>query len=197
MLKAAVSGSFHRHMVGVYAAVSELSAQGVNVLSPSDARVVDNLDDFLFVASDKLRSISLVQNRHFESVRESNFLWLVCPDGYTGVSASAEVGFAIAVGVPVLSTTLPSDVTLCRYVVKVPSIAAAVRAFNRRQAEPQRDYAESFLLDPDTAIENNIKALEELKGVMYGRVFKEAASIEQQVKATRQLLGATFGLAEG
>src|SRR5437879_2561345 len=67
MLKASVSGSFHRHMFGIYSAVNELRAFGIDVLSPSDPRVVDALGEFLFVASDRLRSIKLVQDRHFEA----------------------------------------------------------------------------------------------------------------------------------
>jgi hypothetical protein len=34
MLKATVSGSFHRHMPAIYGAVGDLRAAGVNVLSP-------------------------------------------------------------------------------------------------------------------------------------------------------------------
>jgi hypothetical protein len=97
MLKATVSGSFHRHMAGVYTAVHELRAAGIDVLSPSDPRVVDFPGEFLFVASDRLRSVKLVQDRHFEAIRSSDLLWVVCPDGYTGSSTSAEIGGFIRV----------------------------------------------------------------------------------------------------
>jgi hypothetical protein len=73
MLKATVSGSFHRHMAGIYEAVGQLRSRNIAVLSPSDPRVVDNIGEFLFVASDKLRSIRLVQDRHFEAMRASDF----------------------------------------------------------------------------------------------------------------------------
>ena len=49
-LKATVSGSFHRHMQSVYEAVGELRARNIDVLSPSDPRIVDSLGEFLFVA---------------------------------------------------------------------------------------------------------------------------------------------------
>jgi hypothetical protein len=55
MLRASVSGSFHRHMVAIYETVGELQENGVSVLSPSDPRVVDHVREFLFVASDKTR----------------------------------------------------------------------------------------------------------------------------------------------
>jgi len=84
MLTATVSGSFHRHLTAIYTAVGELREAGVDVLSPADPRVVDHIGEFLFVASDRLRSIHLVQDRHLECIANSSFLWLVAPDGYVG-----------------------------------------------------------------------------------------------------------------
>src|ERR1017187_6013089 len=104
MLTAAVSGSFHRHMGAITSAVRELASLSVRVLSPADPRVVAQQGEFLFVASDRVRSVRLVQDRHLESIRAADFLWLVCPDGYLGQSASMEVGFAAAAGVPIFTT---------------------------------------------------------------------------------------------
>ena len=61
MLKATVSGSFHRHLDAISVAVQELNALSVRVLSPADPRVVDAHGEFLFVASDRVRSVHLVQ----------------------------------------------------------------------------------------------------------------------------------------
>src|SRR5262245_9717359 len=116
MLRATVSGSFHRHLHAINVAVEELAEHSVRVLSPSDPRVVAHQGEFLFVASDSVRSVRLVQDRHLESIRAANFLWLVCPDGYVGQSASMEVGFAAAVHVPIFSMYPPSDLTLRQYV---------------------------------------------------------------------------------
>ena len=82
MLTAAVSGSFHRHMGAITAAVHELAALSVRVLSPADPRVVAAKGEFLFVASDRHRSVKLVQDRHMDCIKAADFLWLVCPDGY-------------------------------------------------------------------------------------------------------------------
>src|SRR5712692_4874871 len=120
-LRAAVSGSFHRHMERITTAVQELASLSIRVLSPADPRVVAQQGEFLFVASDRVRSVRLVHDRHLESIRAANFLWLVCPDGYVGQSASMEVGFAAAVGVPIFSTHLPSDLTLRQYVTTIPT----------------------------------------------------------------------------
>src|SRR5439155_3304904 len=135
MLTATVSGSFHRHMHAIDRAVAELAELGVRVLSPANPQIVDRIEDFLFVASDRFRSVRLVQDRHLESIRASNFLWLVAPDGYVGQSASMEIGYAVAVGVPIFATLAPSDLTLRQYVKIVPTLAAVVRTMT---ASPQR-----------------------------------------------------------
>src|SRR5882724_1081064 len=127
LLTATVSGSFHRHMDAIARAVHELSALSVRVLSPADPRVVAAHGEFLFVASDRVRSVRLVQDRHLDSIRAADFLWLVCPDGYVGQSASMEVGFAAAAGVPIFSNHAPTDLTLREYVVIVPTLGEAAQ----------------------------------------------------------------------
>lgn len=163
MIVAAVSGSFNRHMAAVERAVMELASLGVHVASPADPRVVDSIGGFLFVASDRNRSVKLVQDRHLECIRAAHFVWLVCPDGYVGQSASMEVGFAAAVGVPVLSESHPVDLTLRHYVRVVPSIRAAVdhAVRNRRELNVPR-----FVVDPHASIEEAHDVLERIHGVL-------------------------------
>src|SRR5882724_10346453 len=132
MLKATVSGSFHRHMPAIYDAVGELRAAGVDVLSPSDPRVVDNLGDFLFVASDRLRSIKLVEDRHLEAIRASDFLWVVCPDGYTGPSTCMEIGAAFAANVPIFAASPALDITVSEYVTRVTDLGEAITQLKAR-----------------------------------------------------------------
>lgn len=191
MLKATVSGSFHRHMPAIYAAVGDLRAAAVTVLSPSDPRVVDHLGEFLFVASDRLRSIKLVQDRHFEAIRCSDFLWVVCPDGYTGASTSAEIGAAYASRTRVFSANAPLDITIRQYVQTVPSIRAAIELVRTYQdARPLKH----FLLEPDYTIENAIKGLERLKPLLQGASNARSAGAEREVRVTQWQLARTFGL---
>jgi hypothetical protein len=160
MPTATVSGSFHRHMGAITAAVHELAALSVRVLSPADPRIVAEQGEFLFVASDPVRSVRLVQDRHLESIRAANFLWLVCPDGYVGQSASMEIGFAAAVGVPIFATQPPGDLTLRQYVKIVPSLAAVVSRFASR---PQQRRPEGVLIDPHASVEQAHYILERIE----------------------------------
>jgi hypothetical protein len=159
MLTAAVSGSFHRHMGAVTAAVHELAALSVCVLSPADPRIVAQQGEFLFVASDPVRSVRLVQDRHLESIRAASFLWLVCPDGYVGQSAAMEMGFAAAVGVPVYTAHAPDDLTLRQYVIMVPTITAALGIL---KAHPRRRRPAGVLINPRASVEQAHHILERI-----------------------------------
>ena len=149
-LSAAVSGSFHRHMEAITAAVLELASHAVRILSPADPRVVAHQGEFLFVASDRVRSVRLVQDRHLESIRAADFVWLVSPDGYVGQSASMEIGYAAAVGVPIFGTHAPTDLTLSEYVTVVSGLSEAVR---RVEASARPRHPEGILIDPHASIE--------------------------------------------
>jgi hypothetical protein len=163
MLTATVSGSFHRHMEAITSAVRELATLSIRVLSPADPRVVAAQGEFLFVASDRVRSVRLVQDRHLESIRAANFLWLVCPDGYVGQSASMEVGFAAAVGVPIFATHAPCDLTLREYVTVVSTLSEALR---RVEASPRPRHPEGVLIDPHASIEKAHYILERIEAAL-------------------------------
>ena len=135
-LHAVVSGSFRRHLSEIQQAVAELTDRGVKVLSPADPRVVDEFGDFLFVASDRLRSIHAVESRHLTAIRSADFLWLVDPDGYVGPSASMELGFALAAQTPIFTSSTPNDLTLRQYVRTVSVLSDAIRETCRSRPTP-------------------------------------------------------------
>lgn len=179
MLTAAVSGSFHRHMDAIGTAVQELAALSVRVLSPADPRVVAQQGEFLFVASDRVRSVRLVQDRHLESIRAANFLWLVCPDGYVGQSASMELGYAAAFGVPIFATQAPNDLTLRQYVRVVPSLAVALTMV---RARPRVAPPDGILIDAHASVEQAHNALDGVR-----RALTTASSRESAVDIYRRL----------
>jgi hypothetical protein len=190
-MTAAVSGSFRQAMTAVQAAVYALTDRGVTVLSPADPRVVDELGDFLFVASDYVRVVRLVQSRHLAAIEASDFLWLVAPEGYVGLSASMEIGFAVARGVPVYSTDVPADLTLRQYVIPVRGIDDAIRHASAATS-PQRQTPE-LLLDPvlvaQTAHDDLDLIARELTGaappVDEGRAAEAAARIQHSLSLLR------------
>jgi hypothetical protein len=162
VLRVTVSGSFRRHMAAIYETVGAFMERGVSVLSPADPRIVDQIGEFVFVASDRVRSIKMVEDRHLECIGISDFLWLVAPDGYVGQSASMELGYAIARDVPIFSEDLPNDGTLRKYVQHVPSVAAALPlAYASRRKLGSHS---PFVVDPIAAIDLAQSRLESMRG---------------------------------
>jgi hypothetical protein len=171
----AVSGSFHRHLDEIMSCVQTLRDMRIEVLSPSDPRVVDADGPFLFVASDRHRSVRLVQDRHLGAIHQADFVWLVCPDGYVGQSAALEIGFAVACGVSIYSTTLPADLTLRQYVTHVNGIREAVA--RERSFDQRRDTTPTLLVNPMEVVEDLHHDLDDVAEVLTGR----------RALATRQL----------
>lgn len=170
MLKVTVSGSFRRHMAAINEAVMELVEFGVDVLSPADPRVVDQIGEFVFVASDRVRSVKMVEDRHLECIGASDFLWLVAPDGYVGQSASMELGYAIARGIPILCQQKPTDGTLQKYVRQVSSLGAALPLAYAARRRPLVHNAP--LIDPIRAIELAHDRLDLLRGRLTRPAYK-------------------------
>lgn len=171
-LHVTVSGSFRRHISAVQDAVGALKDAGAVVLSPADPRIVDAFGSFVFVSSDQRRSIKGVQARHLDAVRHSDFLWLVCPDGYVGPSAAMEVGFAVASGTPIYSDVAPTDWTIRQFVTPLGSVQAAC-AFVRGAGDIE-PIEGSLLLDPPAALE---------------QVWRELAQVERSLKDRRPVAG--------
>lgn len=190
-LAATVSGSFHRHMLAIQEAVHELVDAGVQVLSPADPRVVDQVGEFLFVASDRIRAVKLVEDRHLESVRASDFLWLVAPDGYVGQSASLELGYAIAAEIPIFSNNKPSDLTLREYVRRVDGIQRAIQEVKPSLAVEAR--SRGFLINPHASIEEAQSVLEEMQRDFRKRPHVVDDAITERVAEYRARIRALVG----
>lgn len=163
MLTAAVSGSFHRHMEAISSAVRELAEHSVRVLSPADPSIVAHQGEFLFVASDRVRSVRLVQDRHLDCIRAADFLWLICPDGYVGQSASMEIGYAAGAGIPIFATRAPLDLTLREYVTVVSSLAEALRIVAASGRPRQQG---SVLIDPNASVAEAHAILEQIEAAL-------------------------------
>lgn len=191
MLRATVSGSFHRHMAGINEAVGELRARGIEVLSPADPRVVDHVGEFLFVASDKLRSVQLVQDRHFAAIRASDFVWVVCPDGYTGASTCMEIAWAAAAGVPVFSSAPVRDATVAEYVDPAASVADVIERFPRPRQFRSPDHV---LLDPAASIDLCMRTLDDLRPVLLGNEGDRRSDAEQWYERARRTIRRSLAL---
>jgi hypothetical protein len=133
--------------------------------------------------------VKLVQDRHLESIRAASFLWLVCPDGHVGQSASLEVGYAIRDGVPIFATHTPSDLTLREYVTVVPTISEAL---GRVRINPRGRRSEGLLIDPHASVEEAHNVLERIETALTGQ--KGLGDPARQVSSDMANLRNTLGV---
>lgn len=125
-----VSASFNRFLREMQYAIEELSDEGAEVLSPRRPTPYRELNNgFLLLGGDKEYSnlsVKSVQDRHLACIAWSDFLWVICPDGYIGNSAAMEIGAAIAAGIPIYSLHAPRPQRIAAYVTVVPQVKYAV-----------------------------------------------------------------------
>jgi NTP pyrophosphatase (non-canonical NTP hydrolase) len=126
--QAVLCGSFRRDQSGVIADYQALIDAGCGVLSPTNVRFGPEEDGFVYTEADAGRNPEEIEANHLRCIRSADFVWLHAPDGYVGQSASLEVGFAHAVGVPVFCHTPPTDVVMQSFVTRVSAPAEAVVA---------------------------------------------------------------------
>lgn len=119
--KAVLCGSYRRDHAGLRQAYENLSA-AFDVLSPRSLEFVDPGAEFVRTPRELGRSSAQIEKRHLEAMRTADFVWLHVADGYVGRSASMEVGFAHALGIPVLAAEAPNDEALAGLVTVVDGI---------------------------------------------------------------------------
>lgn len=129
LLKAVVCGTFRRDADTLWADYAELSSLGCEILSPRDLEFVDERDGFVFAAHEQGRLPEAIEDDHLDALQRADLVWLHAPEGYVGLSASMELGFAHALGIPVFARAL-GDVGL-RTTTQLVSSPAEALAFIR------------------------------------------------------------------
>jgi NTP pyrophosphatase (non-canonical NTP hydrolase) len=99
---------------------------GCEVISPADLEFTDELNGF--VLSRGQSNPAHVEATHLASICRADFVWLHVANGYVGRSASMEIGFANAIGVPVFSDERPDDEALASLVRIVGGPAEALES---------------------------------------------------------------------
>lgn len=158
-----ICGTFNLALSTVADEVEYFRGAGLLVLSPIDPTPAEVVAGFRYIASDRHRDPMLVESRHLQAVATSEFVWLVAPDGYVGVSAATEVAYAAGRGVPVYTLADVVEPAVAALVRKVPSARAVVEA--RRDADVARPRL-SFLVDPDVAADKAHRGVEGLHQVL-------------------------------
>jgi NTP pyrophosphatase (non-canonical NTP hydrolase) len=194
-LKAVICGSFRRDPAALRSEFRELREAGCTVLSPRDLDFVSEVDGFVFGAGDLGQTTAIVEQLHLRSMEEADFIWLHCPDGYVGTSATMELGFAQALGLRVFSADRPTELALADLADLCESPRAAVAAFRgepheapaRALAALQSYYARAAQ-ERGWSEESAAQSVELLRG--------EVAELEEAIRADNDEAATALELAD-
>jgi NTP pyrophosphatase (non-canonical NTP hydrolase) len=125
-LTCTISGSFRRFLPQISAKMQECAEQEVAVLSPRSSEATGEEAGFIYLKGNQGEP-KKIESSHLQAIRKSDFLYIVNPGGYIGPSATMEVGYALALSVPVFSLEPPTEPVLAMFVRTERRIAKVKR----------------------------------------------------------------------
>ena len=126
MRRVVLSGSYRKDFEGLKASYEELKDLGCVVLSPTSVEAVSEVNGFVYMKGEESQSPDSIESRHLDAIQRASFIWLHAPSGYVGPTASLEIGFARAAGVPVYAREPLADPSLHTFVETVASPSNAL-----------------------------------------------------------------------
>lgn len=137
-----LSGSYRKAPERLKLEHDQLVAVGCRILSPRSLDAIRERDGFVFMRGETSSSRDRIEDSHLIAIKRARFMWLHAPDGYVGLSAALEIGFAYAEGIPVYACEAPAEKALWPFVRIAASPDAVVRQleneFERACREPAR-----------------------------------------------------------
>lgn len=139
-----LSGSYRKDFETLKATYEALRDLGCVVLSPSNVTPVHETDGFVYMKGEEAQAPEAIEARHLNAIQKANFVWLHAPNGYIGPTASLEIGFARAVGVPVFAKEEIKDPVIHSLVELAPSLAAAIETIKTHALPPPQPALAAF-----------------------------------------------------
>lgn len=107
-IRVTIGGSYRKHLEDILCARRVFAGDGAQVLRPASDQVIDDEGSIVRLAGDPSDAES-VERAQLDAIRRSHLFYVVNPGGYVGSSAMLEVGFAAALGVPVVFSEKPFE----------------------------------------------------------------------------------------
>lgn len=142
-----ISGSIRKFWNEIIKYILKFEKNGVKILSPKISLIKNNKDDFIYLINDKSKPIETIEKTHLLNISHSDFLFVVNPKGYIGISTSLEIGYALSKGIKVYSLEKPSDTLLKEYITYNLSISEIIDT----EIEKKRE---------EVSIEENLSSLQ-------------------------------------
>jgi NTP pyrophosphatase (non-canonical NTP hydrolase)/nucleoside 2-deoxyribosyltransferase len=107
-----ISGSFNKFLPEIRSVMNQMRENNITVLSPRSLVLKSNNSkesgDFVVFEGDT-GSPTHIEKKHLQAIAKSDFVYIVNPKGYIGISTALEIGFAISRGIPVYAEFSPAD----------------------------------------------------------------------------------------
>ncbi len=110
-----ISGSYRRHLAGMYALKRILERKGIHVLSPIGDGAINPGEEFVLLDADPIHDHRTLQDSVFAKIRRSSFLVGFNQGGYLGRAALIEFGYAISQGISILTLEPVEDPNIVPY----------------------------------------------------------------------------------
>jgi len=130
IIRATLSGSFHKDVEGLQRAYNELACNQCQILSPHKLDFETSSVLFVRDISEKAETDFNLEKHHLLAISQSDFLWVHAPCGYIGISTAMEVGYAAAINIPIFSSSFIEDQTLSMFIKKIDSVFMALEVLN-------------------------------------------------------------------
>ena len=106
----------------MYSIKDNLSKHGIDVLAPVSESVLNPGEEFVILDMDPVEDHRILQDSIFAKMRQSSFLVVANKEGYIGKAALIEIGYAIALGLQILTLEPVEDPNIkpyCRLLTEV------------------------------------------------------------------------------
>lgn len=118
-------GSYRKDIEKLRIVFEELSSN-FELICPKSVEFDDYSADFVRTSEEAGKDANTIEEGVLERIRQSDFVWLFAPEGYVGVSAAFELGFAHSLGVPVFTDEELQDEMLKTMITKKVANTAEV-----------------------------------------------------------------------
>lgn len=116
-----IVGSFRKHYEPITEVIRSFHANGIEVLSPKEAKILNPDDEFVIFNYDPSHlSEKELEDLVLDKMHRSHFVYLVNPGGYVGLSAAFEIGYCAAHGIDVYAME-PSNELCMKYIKAIKS----------------------------------------------------------------------------
>ena len=113
-----ISGSFRKYYQEIKGVIDQFENLGINVLSPKKSMIINPDDEFALLESDETDDIFNIENKHLSAIKKADFLYIVNPNGYIGLTVAFEMGWAYANNCSIYCMHKPNDILLKEFCKK-------------------------------------------------------------------------------